>query len=868
MAPPVLQQLMTSPWSSTDASNHFPVVNPATGARLTTVAGADTTTAAAAIAASQAAFPLWRAIPALQRGALLLKCADALESHREELAHLVCAENGKPYQDALALDLVFLVGVFRFFGSLAGKLPSEFHDRGSMYSAVVYEPYGVCVGILPYNWPPIHAGGKLAPCLAAGNTMILKPGDQAPLTVRRIVDIMQSVLPKDVVLAVPACGPAVPQALVASPVVRAVSFTGSTAVGAAVARTAADTIKPATLELGGKNALIVFDDADLERGVAEALEGGFFNKGEACTAVSRVLVHEAIYDAFVEKLAAGVRRLVTGNGADSSTHVGPCISKASQQRVLAYIDKGRQEGARLLAQGAPPADPACKDGFFVPPTLFVDVTRDMTIAREEIFGPVSCVIKFATEAEAVAVANEPAYGLTAIILSRDHERCLRVSRQLDVGMIWFNNYYRNVMGTPFGGAKDSGYGREHCIATLREWARVKAIHQPSGLGGLTNWRAHPRRPHQPRRPNPPVPHLRPHVQPPARVPNRHRPLPARAAACRQQLRRQRARQVRRRAEAQRQRQWHGPVRLAHGHGEAAHVHARGRRAGREHQHHLGHARRVGVEAHAGRAGAADVLEPRLERRVCLDRRGREGRGVEAEAVRAHEDARVADVDERGGDGAAVGQGQLVDGVARGERPARLCARRVHEAQGDGRVRPRHAVHGVVPVGRVRERLALDLEPRDDHLARVGVEHPHHRPLAALLVLLDDPPPRRDHAQVPRGGPRDRRHVSAVARQVERAVADADLHKRKGHVRVRVRRRRRRQHDDLGRRRHAGAHAVELPAKLRVRRAHGGGQHGGPQLLRREVLAADDEPVGGAAADEPGGEAALRVPSRPRGRRFA
>ncbi|PNY23454.1 NAD/NADP-dependent betaine aldehyde dehydrogenase [Tolypocladium capitatum] len=483
------QNLTSTQWSSPDSSNHFPVDNPATGAIITTVAGADTTTAAAAIAASQAAFLKWRAIPPFQRGLLLLKCADALELRKEELARLLCAENGKPYQDALGLDLLFLVGVFRFFGSLTGKLPSEFYDRGNSYTSVFHEPYGVCVGILPFNWPPIHTGGKLAPCLAAGNTMILKPGDQAPLTVLRIVEILQGVLPENVVTAVASCGPEVPQFLVANPTVRAVSFTGSTANGSAVARAAATTVKPATLELGGKNAMVVFDDSDQDKAVAEALEGAFFNKGEACTAVSRVLVHEAVYDAFIEKLAGGVRKLVTGDGADSKTHVGPCISKASQQRVLSYIEKGKQEGARILAQGPAPTDPACKNGYFVQPTVFVDVTRDMTIAREEIFGPVSCVIKFSTEAEAVSIVNEAAYGLTAIIFSRDHERCQRISRQLDVGMIWFNNYSRNVLGTPFGGAKDSGYGREHCIDTLREWTRAKAVHQPSGLGGFVNWRA-------------------------------------------------------------------------------------------------------------------------------------------------------------------------------------------------------------------------------------------------------------------------------------------------------------------------------------------------------------------------------------------
>lgn len=486
---PALPKLMTMKWSSLNDSNNFDVVNPATGQVLTTVTGGDIDTAAAAVEASQRAFNSWRWLPPTQRAGLLLKCSEALEKHSEELAHLLCLENGKPYQDALLFDVGFLVGAFRYFGSLADKLPDQFFDRGSMYATVMREPYGVCVGILPFNWPPIHLGGKLAPCLAAGNTMIIKPGDQTPLTVLRAVEILQTVLPPDVVIAVPARGPVVPQALVANPAVRAVSFTGSTAAGAAVARTAADTIKPATLELGGKNAMIVFEDTELDRAVATALEGSFFNKGEACTATSRLLVHEAVHDAFVDKLSAGVRKIVTGNGMDPKTHVGPCVNKASQERVLGYIQKGKEEGATVAAQGALSSNPELQDGSFVAPTLFTNVTPQMKIAREEIFGPVSVVIKFSTEDEAVSISNDSVYGLTAVLFSKDHERCLRVARKLDVGMIFFNQYNRAVLGTPFGGANHSGYGREHCIDTLREWTRAKAIHQPSGLHAVPQWRA-------------------------------------------------------------------------------------------------------------------------------------------------------------------------------------------------------------------------------------------------------------------------------------------------------------------------------------------------------------------------------------------
>ena len=257
-----------------------------------------------------------------------------------------------------------------------------------MYCTVFYEPHGVCCGILPFNWPPIHTGGKLAPALAAGNTMILKPGEQAPLTVLRIVEILGTILPKDVVQIVPGLGPEVPQALITHPLVKMVSFTGSTAAGAAVAKTAASSITPVVLELGGKNAFIVFEDANFDWAVRDALEGAFFNKGEACTASSRLLVQRGIYDRFVEKLAAGVKQIKTGNGLDPKTHVGPQVSRAQKARVLDYIDLGIKEGARVAAQAQMPTDPECEEGFFAPVTLFADVREDMRIAKEEMFGTI------------------------------------------------------------------------------------------------------------------------------------------------------------------------------------------------------------------------------------------------------------------------------------------------------------------------------------------------------------------------------------------------------------------------------------------------------------------------------------------------
>lgn len=446
--------------SCNDLDKQFFVENPATGKVITTIQAGNKATAIEAIEAAQIAYQDWRWRSPTERGTLLLKAADELERHQEELAELLCLENGKPYQDALQFDIKFLPSVFRYFGSLIDKLPLQFYDKGSTYCTVIREPLGICAGILPFNWPPIHTGGKLAPALAAGNTMILKPGEQAPLTVMRIVEILQTVLPPNVVQAVPGFGPEVPQALVSHPAVKMVSFTGSTSGGAAVGKTASSTITPVVLELGGKNAFIVFDDADLEAAVRAALEGAFFNKGEACTAASRILVEQSIYDQFVERLATGVRKIVVGNGMEKSTHVGPCVSKAQQERVLQYIQIGREEGAELVAQAQMPQDPGCRNGFFVAPTLFKGVTENMRIFQEEMFGPVVTVTSFESEEEAIKLTNSSQYGLTGIIFSSNSERCTRVSRKIEVGMVWVNNYFRSVLGTPFGGVKDSGYEPE------------------------------------------------------------------------------------------------------------------------------------------------------------------------------------------------------------------------------------------------------------------------------------------------------------------------------------------------------------------------------------------------------------------------
>lgn len=486
-----ISKTIVTKWSSEDSSKDFQVHNPATGAVIATVRAGDKTTAGKAVEKAQEAFESWRKMPVAGRAQLLFKCAALLEEHKQELAELLCSENGKPVADALMFDVNFLVNIFRYFGSLVDKLPGEFYDSGPVYGTVVREPHGVCVGILPFNWPPIHTGGKTAPCLAMGNTMILKPGEQAPLTSMRIVDLLQSVLPEGVLQYVPGYGPEVPQALTEHPLVKMISLTGSTAAGAAMAKTASALVKPTVLELGGKNALVIFGDADVDRAVRDSIEGAFFNKGEACTAGSRLLVHKDIYDTFVSRLSAAVRKIQAGNGMDKSTHVGPCVTAAQRDRVKEYIRIGESEGAKIEAQGLLPQGSDTKDGYFIPPTLFTNVNRDMRIAQEEMFGPVVTATPFSSEDEAVSIVNQARYGLLCGVYSRDLELALRVSRSIQTGMVFINNYFRNVLGVPFGGVKETGYGREHCIDTLKDWSTAKVIQMPSGMGSIPSWRAVP-----------------------------------------------------------------------------------------------------------------------------------------------------------------------------------------------------------------------------------------------------------------------------------------------------------------------------------------------------------------------------------------
>ncbi len=476
-------------WRRGAAGEQFSVLEPATGTELARVDACGAAEVDEAVRSARRAFDEdWRDRPVRDRAQLLRRFAQVIRDHADELAELECRENGKPRRDARQFDMNYAHAMFDYFAGISATLHGEVIPQGPIEAHIVREPYGVVGAILPFNWPPIHFAAKCAPALAAGNTVVVKPGEQAPLTVLRLVELANEVLPAGVVNVVPGIEAGV--ALASHPGLGRLTFTGASDTGRKVMAGAAQTLTLPTMELGGKNALLVFPDADLEVTLAAALEGMFFNQGEACTATARLLVHDDVHDEFVARFTAAALRLVIGDGLDEDTDIGPMVDRGQQERVLSYIDIGVEEGARIVGQGELPADERLRDGFFVAPTVFADVRPEMRIAQEEIFGPVACVMRFSTEEEAIQIANGTRYGLTAAVFTRDGERASRVARRLEAGMVFVNNYFRaSLLGSPFGGVKDSGFGREGAQETLLEFTWSKNVRFPSQLGGIPVWQS-------------------------------------------------------------------------------------------------------------------------------------------------------------------------------------------------------------------------------------------------------------------------------------------------------------------------------------------------------------------------------------------
>jgi len=465
----------------------FEVLESATARPLARVANASVDTVAAAVADSRRAYEeVWRDMSPRERGALMRQVAVKIREHADELAELCAREVGKPKRDALRVDVVSSHTNFDYYAGIADTVHGDIIHQGPIEARVAYEPYGVVAAILPFNWPVQHLAKKCAPAIAVGNTVVVKPGEQAPLAILRLIELANEVLPPGVINAVN--GMAAGPALIANRRIERVTFTGSTATGRKVMQAASEHLTFVTLELGGKNALMVLDDADVDAAVVVAIEGMFYNNGMACTSTSRLLVHDSLYDEFATKFVAAAAQLRVGGPLDPATDIGPLVDRKQQERVEGYVTTTLNEGAPLLFEGELPDVEEWRDGFWVRPRIFGDITPKNTIAQEEIFGPVAALMRFASDDEAVEIANGTEYGLTAAICTRDEVRAARLAARLEVGMVFVNQYTRRTfIGSPFGGVKGSGYGREYSAETLHEFVRAKNVRFASGHGPVPTW---------------------------------------------------------------------------------------------------------------------------------------------------------------------------------------------------------------------------------------------------------------------------------------------------------------------------------------------------------------------------------------------
>lgn len=465
-------------WADAEAGTTFPTRNPATGDVITEVAEAREADVGRAVDAAREALAgkAWGRMNPHKRAALMWRLADALEANADELGALETADNGKPYFEARKVDLPSVVENFRYFAGLADKVQGEtIPVSGPFLNYTRREPVGVVGVITPWNFPLSLAAWKVAPALACGNCVVLKPAEQTPLTALRLGELAAEVgFPPGVLNVVPGFGPTAGSALVRHPGVDAIAFTGSTEVGKVVMREAADTLKKVSLELGGKSPNVVFADADLKAAVRGASTGIFYGMGEVCAAGSRVLVERAAYDDFVEQFAERAQRMTVGDPMDDKTRLGAIVTEEQLDRVLGYIESGKSEGARLVTGGE--RTTVDGRGNFVTATVFADVDPGMRIAQEEIFGPVAAVIPFDDLDDAIAKANQTIYGLAAGIWTRDVGKAHRVAAELQAGTVWINTYNQYDSGSPFGGFKQSGFGRDlGWTSALEKYTQVKSV---------------------------------------------------------------------------------------------------------------------------------------------------------------------------------------------------------------------------------------------------------------------------------------------------------------------------------------------------------------------------------------------------------
>ncbi|HLG61047.1 MAG TPA: aldehyde dehydrogenase family protein [Ktedonosporobacter sp.] len=474
-----VKMLIGGQWVEAASGKTFETYNPSTGEVLARVAEGDAEDINRAVAAARKAFESgpWPKLTPAQRGRLLWKLSDLIEQHAEELAQLETLDNGKPIKYSKAADIPLTVEHFRYFAGWATKIEGNTIPVSipNMFTYTLREPVGVVGQIIPWNFPIQMAAWKLAPALACGNTVILKPAEQTPLSALRLGElILEAGFPEGVVNIVPGFGETAGAALSAHPDVDKIAFTGSTEVGKKILQASIGNLKRVTLELGGKSPNIIFPDADLKYAIRGALTAIFFNQGQVCTAGSRMFVHKLVYDQVVDGLSNMAKGMKIGHGIDPNTDLGPLVSQEQLERVTGYIETGKREGARAATGGAR-AEGEHLTGYFVQPTVFDDVKDEMTIAREEIFGPVVVALPFEDIEEVAARANRSIYGLAAGVWTSDVKKVHRMAAALKAGVVWANTYNQFDAAAPFGGYKQSGYGREMGHAVLDAYTQTKTV---------------------------------------------------------------------------------------------------------------------------------------------------------------------------------------------------------------------------------------------------------------------------------------------------------------------------------------------------------------------------------------------------------
>ncbi|AQQ52753.1 aldehyde dehydrogenase family protein [Planococcus lenghuensis] len=480
---PSYQLFINGEWTSAAAGDTFDVINPATGEVVAKAAKGDEADVDRAVAAALAAFESsdWRDMKPSDRADILNRIADNIAVHAEELVYLEALTSGGTVRRIGGNDIVMIIDLFQQMAKFVKEYP--FSETlpvpifpGPAHNFVWREPLGVCAAITPWNMPLLLAVWKIVPALATGNTLVLKPASNTPITSLRLAEIISEIVPPGVINVVTGSGSEVGEPLVLHPDVSKVAFTGSTEVGRNIMALAAKTIKNITLELGGKSPNILLEDADLELALPGSLFGVFLHSGQLCESGTRLFVPSSIYDVVVEKLAELTKTLTLGSQLDEATSMGPVVSKKQQETILSYIETGIEEGARLVCGGRKATVEGFENGYFVEPTIFADVTNDMKIAQEEIFGPVLTVIRYDNVDEAIKMANDSIYGLAGGVWTRDVNKAYEVARKIKAGVIWINDWHMLRNDAPFGGYKQSGIGREMGKYSLDAYTQLKHVH--------------------------------------------------------------------------------------------------------------------------------------------------------------------------------------------------------------------------------------------------------------------------------------------------------------------------------------------------------------------------------------------------------